>query len=101
MKLGQGNVFTGASYSVNRGGYASVHAGIAPRPGTTPRTRHHPQDQAPPGPGPPDTPMEQIMLGDMVNEQAVHILLECNFVVYADIENVCRFMQCLHHGNYY
>ena len=50
---------------------------------TPTQTRHpqsrHPPDQAPPGPGTPCPPV-QCMLGDMVNKQAVCILLECNLV---------------------
>ena len=65
--------------------------------GTPPRTRYTPpgpgtpppRDQVhtpPPGPGkPPRTrytpPLTQSMLGDMVNERAVRILLECNLVI--------------------
>ena len=46
-------------------------AGIVPGPGTSPGLG------TPPGQG---TPPEQSMLGDMVNERAVCILLECNLV---------------------
>ena len=55
-KLGQGNIFTGVCDSVNRGGSASVHAGIPQPPcsGTM-----HPWDHAPPpqdhAPLPPGT----------------------------------------------
>ena len=53
---------------------------------------HTPRDQAPPPPGPgtplprsrhptgPGILLEQSMLGDTVNERAVHILLECILV---------------------
>ena len=73
-KLGQGNIFTGICDSVHRGGSASVHAGIPPQDqaGTS-------QDQAPP-PQHQAHPPEQSILGDMVNEWAVCILLECNLV---------------------
>ena len=35
------------------------------------------------------------------NEQVLGILLECILVMYANMQNVCRFVQCLHHLNYY
>ena len=52
-KLGQGNVFTGICDSVNRGGSASVHAGMPPPPpGADPPEQTHP----PPG---ADTPSRE------------------------------------------
>ena len=78
--LGHGNIFR------------SVCQEFCPRGGGLPQRmlRYHPlgtkqapppRDQAgtPPGPGRPP-PREQSMLGDMVNEQAKCILLECNLV---------------------
>ena len=61
-----------------------VHPPRADNPGSRhpPRTRYTPQSRHPPGPG---TPLVQSMLGDMVNKQAVHILLECNLVYYMKI----------------
>ena len=57
-----------------------------PGPGTPPKTRYTPQDQAPPRPGTPPrtryTPPMQSMLGDTVNTRAVRILLECNLVTF-------------------
>ena len=48
-KLGQGYVFTGVCYSVNRGGSASVHAGISPtHPHTPPQEQTPPWEQTPP-----------------------------------------------------
>ena len=55
-KLGQGNVFTGIC--LNRGGLPQYMLGYPPE----------------------QNPWEQSMLGDMVNEWAVCILLECNLV---------------------
>ena len=69
--LGQGNIFTNMcqEFCQRGAGSASVHAGIPP-----PGTRHPPN--------PPGTrhPPEQSMLGDMVNQWAVCILLECILV---------------------
>ena len=62
---GQGNIFTPVCHSVQRGGSASMHAGIPspPRPSRPPpeQTPHHPHtppDQADP-PGPGRSPPEQ------------------------------------------
>ena len=101
--LGQGNIFTPVCHSVHRGGLPQSMLGYhtpdhAP-PGTMhtpPRTMHTPLpwDHAPRRPctsprtmncpgimHPPDhDPPAQNMLGDMVNTQAVRILLECNLV---------------------
>ena len=78
----------------NSGGSASVHAGIQPPPGPNrhpPRTRQAPPwtRQAPPWDQatPPDQapPLEQSMLGDTVNEWAVHILLKCILVLHVSV----------------
>ena len=93
--LGQGNIFTPVCHSVH-GGSASVHAWMPP-----PRTRHPPiadtpWEQIPPSRHPPlpplgaDTPPKESMLGDMVNERAVRILLECN-LVYKIFKNELNF----------
>ena len=61
-----------------------------------PRTRHPPppRDQAPPGAGTPPPP-EQSILGDMTNEWAVCILLECNLVI-CKTQNAIRILPIKH-----
>ena len=65
-KLGQGYVFTGVCYSVNRGGTSP------PLRADTPQSRHPPPAS---------------MVWDTVDARAVRILLECNLVV-------CLFTLC-------
>ena len=86
---GQGYVFTRVCDSVNRGGSASVHAGIpTPLGADTPRSKH-PPEQTPRKQTPPweQTPPEQTppppgsRFRDTVNERLVRILLECILVV--------------------
>ena len=59
----------------------------------TPRTRHPPCNQAPPG---TRNPPEQSMLGDTVNERAVRILLECNLVIIIIIDGSLVHLFWLH-----
>ena len=75
-KLGQGYVFTGVCDSVHRGGVclSACYDTTTPLEQThthpeqaTPLRSRHPPEQTPPA---------QSMLGDTVNRQAVHILLE-------------------------
>ena len=77
---GQGYVFTRVCDSVNKGGSASVHAGIPPPPEklTPPESRHPPWEvDTPPGSrSPPGS-----RLRHTVNERPVRILLECILVV--------------------
>ena len=106
-KFGQGNGFTGVCDSVNRGGSASMHAGIHPPGADTPLEQTHPpREQTPLGTDPPgsrhppwsrqppwsrhppeqtplppraDTPPKS-RLRHTVNERPVRILLECILV---------------------
>ena len=112
-KLGQGNVFTGICDSVNRGGSASVHAGIPhpPQEQTPPRGRHPLGADAPPPKSrppleadPPEQtyptleqtpPPAQSMLGDTVNARAVRILLECKLVQFCFLTDKTFLHFCL------
>ena len=108
--LGQGNIFTPVCHSVHRGGLPQCMLGYHPPGPGTPPPEQTPQEQTPPpraADTPPGTrhppgantpleadppgancpppleqtpPSEQSILGDMVNERAVRILLECNLV---------------------
>ena len=87
--LGQGNVFRSMCQEFCRqwGGLPQCMLGYPPLGAGTPQSRHPPRDEAPlplgPGapPGPGSPPPQQSMLGDLVNERAVRILLECNLVL--------------------
>ena len=88
-KLGLGNVFTGVCDSANRWG---VYLSACWDTHTTPLTRHPlgpdlpseqtpPWDQTPPGSDTPQSrPPPRSRLRHTVNEQPVHILLECILV---------------------
>ena len=88
-KLGQGNIFRSVCQEFcPRGGGVCLSAcwdTTPPGPATPliadhPRTRNPPRVRCPPAPWGQAPPLEQSMLGDMVNERAVRILLECNLV---------------------
>ena len=89
--LGQGNIFRSVCQEFcPYGGLPQCMLGYHPTPPTRQapsRTRQappwdqagNPQTRHPPGPG--TSPPDQSMLGDTVNERAVHIPLECILVM--------------------